>query len=130
MKHEDDTSAVPRSGKVGPVNQVNHTSWVVIVTPADRPKSVRYRSVIELFRGVVCVVILPFWHVCWCRGFCHGTESDLFLYLFKYELQFKILCMDRLSGSISANNGSSYLATCAYELKIYINHQEGGIIST
>ena len=18
----------------------------------------------------------------WCRGFCHGTESDLFLYLF------------------------------------------------
>ena len=24
---------------------------------------------------------LPFWHVCWCRGFCHRTESDLFLSL-------------------------------------------------
>ena len=53
------------SGKVGPVNQVNHTSWVAIVTKTDRPKSVRNRSVIELFCGVVCVVILPFWHFCW-----------------------------------------------------------------
>ena len=26
------------------------------------------------------VVILPFWHFCWCRGFCHRTESDLFLF--------------------------------------------------
>ena len=55
-----DYTAVAGSGKVGPVNQVNHTSWVAIVTPTDRPKSVRTRSVIELFRGVVCVVILPF----------------------------------------------------------------------
>ena len=46
------------SGKVGPVNQVNHTSWVVIVTPTDRPRSVRNRSVIELFCGVFCVAIL------------------------------------------------------------------------
>ena len=35
------------------VNQVNHTSWVAVVTPTDRPKSVRNRCVIELFRGVV-----------------------------------------------------------------------------
>ena len=35
-------------------------SWMAIVTPTDRPKSVRNRSVIELFYGVVCVVILPF----------------------------------------------------------------------
>ena len=26
-------------------------------------------------------VTLPFWHFCWCRGFCHRTESDLFLFL-------------------------------------------------
>ena len=45
---------------VGPVNQVNHTGWEAIVTPTDRPKSVRNRSVFELFCGVVCVVILPF----------------------------------------------------------------------
>ena len=62
---------------------VNHTSWVAVVTPTDRPKSVRNRFLIELFCGVVCVVTLPFWHFCWCRGFCHRTESDLFLFLFK-----------------------------------------------
>ena len=48
----------------GPVNQVNHTSWVAVVTPTDRPKSVRNRCLIELFCGVVCVVTLPFWHFC------------------------------------------------------------------
>ena len=60
---------------------VNHTSWVAVVTPTDRPKSVRNRCVIELFCDVVYVVILPFWQFCWCRGFCHRTESDLFLFL-------------------------------------------------
>ena len=39
---------------------VNHTSWVAVVTPTDRPKSVRNRCVIELFCGVVYVVTLPF----------------------------------------------------------------------
>ena len=43
---------------------VNNTSWVAVVTPTDRPKSVRNRCVIELFCGVVCVVTLPFWHFC------------------------------------------------------------------
>ena len=67
--------------------------WLLVGTPsairpelASRraehgPKSVRNRSVIELFCGVVCVVILPFWHFCWCKGFCHRTESDIFLFL-------------------------------------------------
>ena len=62
---------------------VNHTSWVAVVTPTDRPKSVRNRCVIELFCGVVYVVTLPFWHFCWCMGFCHRTESDLFLFFFQ-----------------------------------------------
>ena len=39
-----------------PRKQVNHTSWVAVVTPTDRPKSVRNRCLIELFCGVVCVV--------------------------------------------------------------------------
>ena len=55
-----DYMAVAVSGKVGPENQVNHTSWVAVVTPTDRPKSVRNRCVIELFCGVVHVVTLPF----------------------------------------------------------------------
>ena len=49
-----DYTAVAGSGKVGPVNQVNYTSWVAIVTPTDRPKSVRNRSVIELLRRCSC----------------------------------------------------------------------------
>ena len=64
---------------------VNHTSWVAVVTPTDRPKSVRNRCVIELFCGVVYVVTLPFLHFCWCMGFCHRTESDLFLFLLKLK---------------------------------------------
>ena len=66
---------------------VNHTSWVAVVTPTDRPKSVRNRCLIELFCGVVCVVTLPFWHFCWCKGFCHRTESDLFLFLLLLKKQ-------------------------------------------
>ena len=34
--------------------------WVAVVTPTDRPKSVRNCCVIELFCGVVYVVTLPF----------------------------------------------------------------------
>ena len=55
-----DDTAVAGSWKVGPAKKVNHTSWMTIVTPTDRPKSVRNRSVIELFYGVLCVFILPF----------------------------------------------------------------------
>ena len=55
-----DCTTVVVSGKVGPVKPVNHTSWVAVVIPTDRPKSVRNRCLIELFCGVVCVVTLPF----------------------------------------------------------------------
>ena len=44
----------------GPVNQVNHTSWVAVVTPTDRPKSVRSCCLIERFCGDVCVSLCPF----------------------------------------------------------------------
>ena len=67
--------------RLDPLTRLTNTSWVAIVTPTDRPKSTRNRSVIELFCGFVCVVILPFRHFCWCRGFCQRTESDLFLFL-------------------------------------------------
>ena len=78
-----DYTAVAGSGKVGPVNQVNQTSWLAVVTPTDRPKSVRNRCLIELFYGVVCVVALPFWHFRGCMGFCNRTESDLLLFVSK-----------------------------------------------
>ena len=76
-----DYTAVAGSGNVWPVNQVNHTSLVAVVTPTDRHKSVRNRCLIELFWGVLCVFTLPFWYF-GCRGFCHRTESDLLLFVF------------------------------------------------
>ena len=53
---------------------------MAIATPADRPKSVRNRCVIEVFGGVLCVVTLLFGFFCQCEGFCHRAESDLFLF--------------------------------------------------
>ena len=55
-----DYTAVSGSGKVGPVNQINHTSWVAVVTPTDRPKSVRNRCVIELFVALFVLSLCPF----------------------------------------------------------------------
>ena len=52
--------AVALSGKVGPVKPVNHTSWVAVVTPTDRPKSVRNRCVIELFMALFVLSLCPF----------------------------------------------------------------------
>ena len=39
---------------------VNHTSWVAVVTPTDRPKSVRNRCVIELFVAFFVLSLCPF----------------------------------------------------------------------
>ena len=76
---------------------VNHTSWVAVVTPTHRPKSVRNCCLIELFCGVVCVVTLSLSHFCWCRGFCHGTGSDLLLFVSwtYYKLPYIYLIMIR-----------------------------------
>ena len=55
-----DYTAVAGSGKIGPVNQVNHTSWIAVDTPTDRPKSVRNRCVIELFLALFVLSLCPF----------------------------------------------------------------------
>ena len=68
---------------------VNHTSWVGVVTPTDRPKSVRNSCLIELFCGVVYVVTLSLWHFCWYRGFCHRTGSDLLLFVSTFLYGFE-----------------------------------------
>ena len=63
-----------------PVNQFNHTSWMTVFTPTDRCKSVRNAWVIEAFGGIF-VLSIGFWIFCWYKGFRHGTESDLLLFL-------------------------------------------------
>ena len=40
------------------VNRFNHTSWVALVTPTDRPKSTRNRCVIDIFDGVFMLTLL------------------------------------------------------------------------
>ena len=50
-----DYTAVAVSGKVGPVNQVNHTSWVAVVTSTDHN-----RCVIELYFALFVLSFCPF----------------------------------------------------------------------
>ena len=52
-----DYTAVARSGNIWPVSLVNHT--VAVVTPTDRPESVRNRCVIDFFVALF-VMSLPF----------------------------------------------------------------------
>ena len=39
---------------------VNHTSWVAVVTPTDRPKSFHNRCLIELFVALFMLSLSPF----------------------------------------------------------------------
>ena len=48
-----------------------------VITPTDRPKSVRNSCVIEVLVAF-CVVALRFAIFCWCIGYCDTTESDVF----------------------------------------------------
>ena len=82
-----------------PVNRFNHTCSVAIVTPTDRPKSVRNRCVIEVFGGVFVLSRCFFGFFCGCRGFWHRTESDLFLFLFIPGLtltELRVVSMEHL----------------------------------
>ena len=83
-----DYTAVAGSGKVGPVNQVNHTSWVAVVTPTDRPKSVRNRCVIELFVALFVLSLCPFDISVGVLAFVIGLSqiSSIFSYS-KYALE-------------------------------------------
>ena len=63
-------------------NVKNTQNSHAVVTPAESPKSVRNRFVIEAFGGVFVLSIG--WIFCWYRGFRHRTEPDLFLFLLVY----------------------------------------------
>ena len=53
-------TAVAGIGKVVPVNRLTTPVGVAVVTPSDRPKSVRNRCVIELFVALFVLLLCPF----------------------------------------------------------------------
>ena len=60
---------------------------MVVVAPPDSPKVVRDRCVIEVVGGVFFFVTLLFGFFWECRGFFHGTESDLFPFLLSHVVR-------------------------------------------
>ena len=95
---------------------VNHTSWVGVVTPTDRPKSVRNSCLIELFCGVVYVVTLSLWHFCWYRGFCHRTGSDLLLFVLTKSEKSLVIYMTKVIWQLNQN-------VCNWLWRTYIKNQ-------
>ena len=63
-----------------PVHRFNHTIWLTVVIPTDRPKAVRNSCVIAVF-GWIFVVSFCVLELSECKGFCHRTVSDLFIFL-------------------------------------------------
>ena len=84
------TRLLPLVGRLIARRPVWPHQWVAVVTPTDHPKSVRNRCVIEGYGGVICVVMLLFGFFCGCMGFCHRTESDIFLFLLLSHLRSKL----------------------------------------
>ena len=75
------------SGKVGPVKPVNRNSWMTVVTPSDRPKSVRNRCVIELLGDVSVLSCCLFDISIGIRAFCIGLKQSSSFFLIKTKSQ-------------------------------------------
>ena len=75
-------------------------------------KSVRNRCVIEVFGGFVVLARSFFdFFFCGCRGFCHRTESDLFLFCYSNRLLIFFLLADTFLYSYEAGFIQSLLST-------------------
>ena len=70
------------------VYRFDNTNWFTVVTPTDRPKSVRNSCVIELFDGVFCVVMLLLDFSVGEGAFCYRNESDLFRFVLRRLVPF------------------------------------------
>ena len=77
--HALDYTAVSVSGKVGSVKPVYQTRWLAVVTPTDRPQSVRNRCVIKLFCDFV-LLLCSFDISTGVGAFVIKTESGLSLF--------------------------------------------------
>ena len=63
--------------------------------------------------GVVCVATLPLWHVCWYRGFCHRTGSDLLLFVCTFA-KFSVFSMVKYRRA-SLQKGLCSMRICSWE---------------
>ena len=83
-------TAVAGSGKVGPVSQVNHTSWVAVVIPTDRPMSVRNRCVIELFVALFMLSLCSFDITVDIGDFVIGLSQISFFCSYAMQMSLKL----------------------------------------
>ena len=79
-------------GRLGSRKPDNHTSWVAVATPTDRPKSVRNRCLIEVFEGdfVLSHCFLDFSVSVW--AFVIGLNL-LFLFS-ESNVAVKVICLE------------------------------------
>ena len=96
--------AVAGIGKVGPVNQVNHTSWVAVATPTDRPKSLRNRCVIELVVALFVLSLCPFDISVGVLAFVIGLSQISFLFLILQQFHRSIPTSISPKSSVNTKN--------------------------
>ena len=92
-----------------PLNKLNPASWLTIVTPADFPKSVCHRFLIEHLVGFSSFFFI--FDVPLGRGF-HKTESDLFPFLF---IRFALFLLITPKYSLISNEGKGRDLTQSYD---------------
>ena len=80
-----DYTAVAGSGRVGPLNYVNHTSWVIVVTPTEHILS---RSAIATCNRTFSWFVLSLWFfdifVDTCTGAFVMGRSQISPFFFSY----------------------------------------------
>ena len=102
-----------------PVNWFNHTSWVVIVTTTDRPKSFRNRCVIEVLVAFLCCHV-AFWIFSVGAGaFVIGLSQissffSLFIYLFNNARAICKICKTFQTRQEIKNGGEFHLNIASY----------------
>ena len=81
-------------GRLYPVNCFSHTSWVAVVTPTDRPKSVRNPFVLEVFGGVFVLTRCFFDFSVDVRAFVIGQSVTLFFKFGTLNFEFRTLIFE------------------------------------
>ena len=80
-----DYTAVAGSGKVGPVNQANHTSWVAVVIPTDRPSRSATAVKSNFFVALFVLSLWPFDISVGVGAFVIGlSQMSYFLSIYNY----------------------------------------------